>query len=438
MFAAVLLAAAFAQIVLSVPANVVNPLAQAAFQFIAYETADDLFAIVALENIPPTTVFFTDKAVNGYGGTLPKGSSVEGTLKWVVDSEIKAGTVVVFQAPDKATHGTLSSSSTITKRWAENFDLTSAQDDDDDDSIVAFQGTDIQFTNIIAAITWNLDELGEIPDNLCLAGSCKVVTTSNNKKRWAPQGPPSGQYIGPRSGLQEFSDYVPVISNFATNWTPNQDLTFKFMEKFSRRKRQVPIIITPFTSIASVSGDPHVKGAHGIKFDFNGVGGANYTLVSAPGFEITMQLATTGPDVRYMTRMALLFRGTSVVLRPMSLKFRVAELKQHFDALGVKTTFSDWRMSVELCPGHTITFTAMHAIDGSQVNFLDVGLDVPGCHNAYGGILGQTYQCKYATEKFVWLEGDVATEEKFRIPELTTTTGAYAPDGKCADEQEYR
>jgi hypothetical protein len=60
---------------------------------------------------------------------------------------------------------------------------------------------------------------------------------------------------------------------------------------------------------------------------------------------------------------------------------------------------------------------------------------VPGCHNSYGGLLGQTYQCKYAKEKFNWSRD---REEEFRIATLDTPSGSYSPTVSCANEDEYR
>jgi hypothetical protein len=428
-------------------APVQNQLPQGAIAFTAYDNfglsnsnGGDLFAIVALQAlVAPTEIFFTDREFAGTGSCsiLANSNPNDGALKWTISTNIPAGTVVAFLAEDgpgtnlQVTHGTLD-------RVGSNFFNMG----NNGDQIVAYQGSVDYPTVVLAAIdTFSPKANTELSAACCPPTTCLIRAVNPTADGYSNNFKFAAQYAGFRTGLPTFDDYRLPLNDFAANWNSNQ-IAFGPFAVTKARKRQstvvTQLVVTPFSSLASVSGDPHVVGAHGIKFDFNGVAGGNYTLVSAPGFEITMQLAQTGPEVRYMTSMALLYRGTSVVIKPMKLKWRVAELQKHFDALNVKTTFGDWTMSVELCAGHTIKFTAMHSIDGSDLNFLDVALDVPGCHDAYGGILGQTYQCKYATEKFVWVEGDVATEEMFRIPELTTTTGAYKPDGKCADEQEYR
>jgi hypothetical protein len=50
-------------------------------------------------------------------------------------------------------------------------------------------------------------------------------------------------------------------------------------------------------------------------------------------------------------------------------------------------------------------------------------------------LLGQTYQCKYAKEKFNWSRD---REEEFRVATLETASGSYSPSIDCAHEDEYR
>jgi hypothetical protein len=81
-----------------------------------------------------------------------------------------------------------------------------------------------------------------------------------------------------------------------------------------------------FVTSVTVSGDPHLAGAHGIKFDVYGKPAANYSLVVAPAFEINMQLANNGPEMRFMTAMAVLYQGKSFVITPWTVKTNSAEL----------------------------------------------------------------------------------------------------------------
>jgi hypothetical protein len=71
-----------------------------------------------------------------------------------------------------------------------------------------------------------------------------------------------------------------------------------------------------FVSAVTASGDPHLAGAHGITFDVFGKPAANYSLLVAPAFEVNMQLADRGPEMRFMTSMAVLYQGKSFVITP--------------------------------------------------------------------------------------------------------------------------
>jgi hypothetical protein len=127
-----------------------------------------------------------------------------------------------------------------------------------------------------------------------------------------------------------------------------------------------------------------------------------------------MQLADRGPENRFMTSMAVLYKGKSFIITPWTVKTNSAELIAHFEALGGKVNIDtpNWIITIELCSQHTISFATRNS-DG--INFLNFAARVPGCHNAYGGLLGQTYQCKYAREKFEWSR---EREEAFRVATL--------------------
>jgi hypothetical protein len=180
-------------------------------------------------------------------------------------------------------------------------------------------------------------------------------------------------------------------------------------------------------------GDPRIGGAHGITFDVYGEPAASYSLLVAPAFEVNMQLADRGPENRFMTAMAVLYQGKSFVITPWTVTSS-AELIAHFEALGAKVNIDtpNWIITIELCAQHTISFATRNS-DG--INFLNFEVRIPGCHNAYGGLLGQTYQCKYAHEKFEWSR---EREEAFRVATLETASGMYSPVATCAQEDEYR
>ena len=64
-------------------------------------------------------------------------------------------------------------------------------------------------------------------------------------------------------------------------------------------------------------------------------------------------------------------------------------------------------------------------------------MSVPGCHDAYGGALGQTYRCEYVhgQKPFVWSS---AQEESFRVASLATPSGAYSATADCMHEDEFQ
>ncbi|MBT9557514.1 MAG: hypothetical protein IV100_15845, partial [Myxococcales bacterium] len=155
------------------------------------------------------------------------------------------------------------------------------------------------------------------------------------------------------------------------------------------RKRAPPVTATSalaFLLAAGAGGDPHLVSAEGLKFIFNGIANAVYALFTSPVVDINMQLAATGPTERYMTEMGIVFRGKNVTITPWFGK-RKSELTEFFESLGATVEFHGPSMTVEFCNDHVATFAAMHTLHGAKINYLDVAISVPGCHDAYGGAL---------------------------------------------------
>jgi hypothetical protein len=223
------------------------------------------------------------------------------------------------------------------------------------------------------------------------------------------------------TGVTNVDDEAIQISARLGDLLPGASTTFTFFIGFNENTG------------ASAVGDPHLVGAHGIKFDVFGAPGANYSLLVAPAFEVNMQLAKRGPELRFMTAMAVLYRGKSFTITPWTAKAKRAELIAHFESFGSKVSIKDDRIiTIELCTGHTVSFATLHIERNIYMNFR---MEVPGCHDSYGGLLGQTYQCKYATEKFEWSRN---REDEFRVATLDTASGSYSPTVSCANEDEYR
>ena len=187
------------------------------------------------------------------------------------------------------------------------------------------------------------------------------------------------------------------------------------------------------------NGDPHLVGAHGEHYEFFGQPGAVYTLFSTPQFVLNMQLWDKGPNDRYIERLALIFRNVTHVFSTAAFHPKKFEqkLNREFEPVGGKAHLSPNRIELELCEGHKVEI--VHGVALAQKNVgdiyhLDVAVTVPGCHDAYGGALGQTYQCRYATggDRFVWSQSHKA-EETFRVKSLSAKTGAFARDAPCHD-----
>ena len=190
-----------------------------------------------------------------------------------------------------------------------------------------------------------------------------------------------------------------------------------------------------------LSNDPHLVGAMGLNYDFDGASTGNYTLFSAPQFQVNMRLSDDdGPSTRFITHLAILYRVETLLFNTdtMSQSFRDNLEESLIRGEGNLLSWSPWQIKMELCPGYFITVSQMHTIepwlahaDGSPWYYLDVEISVPNCDNSYDGALGQTYKCGYVSgrKEFVWSH---AQEESFRIPTLPTPTGLFQVDSKCS------
>lgn len=182
-------------------------------------------------------------------------------------------------------------------------------------------------------------------------------------------------------------------------------------------------------------GDPHLVGPEGVKYTFGGTANGTYALFTAPAFVVNMQLAATGPANRFMTRVGVVLGGEAVTITPQ-LRHNAAALSKFFEAHGANVSFSGSALTATLCNDHVLTIEARYA-PWAKLNFLNVAVSVPGCHDAYGGALGQTYRCEYVSgaKPFVWSR---ALEESFRVKSLATPSGTYSPTADCAHEDEFQ
>jgi hypothetical protein len=193
--------------------------------------------------------------------------------------------------------------------------------------------------------------------------------------------------------------------------------------------------------VGTGNADPHFAGANGVKFVFDGQSNGVYNVFSATQFQVNMLLAADGPKARFMTKFGVVFRN-------VTMHFGVSRYRQaYLDLLSkqlarfdAQVKYNGWQVTLDLCPGHTIVISQMHVNskqrpwlahdDGSVFYYLDIEVRVPHCSDAFGGVLGQTYQCKLVDQKDKF-EFDHATEESFRVKSLDSLHDLFDAHAPC-------
>jgi len=198
-------------------------------------------------------------------------------------------------------------------------------------------------------------------------------------------------------------------------------------------------------------GDPHFVGPNGETFDFNGQSGAAYTLLSSARYTINMQLDDLAPGhARFMTKFGIVVGGASVVLDTVRHNANyIAGLNKKLSLAGAKASYgktakgdNTFQTVIDVCAGQRIIVTQKRTTPvtekkmnlNSTLHYLDFELDIAGCHDEFGGVVGQLHQCKYATTKFVW---DPKSEESFRVPTLTTPSSSSSKDAPCLASHQF-
>jgi len=223
-------------------------------------------------------------------------------------------------------------------------------------------------------------------------------------------------------------------------------LTFSFLGKRGNPGFLNLASAGTFSGPGSMIGDPHIQGPlpHQ-KFDFKGQPNGIYTLVSSPHFVINVRLAAKGPEARFINELALNIGDTSITFNTYQQDSEnVNRLNKLLTPLGGAASYgaSEFDTLINLCPGHSVKIAQMKTTPGSEkvhglnetMFYLDVELDVPGCHDEFGGILGHLYQCQYLSQEFVW---DASSEETYRVPTLATASGKFSPSAKCYPPREF-
>lgn len=149
---------------------------------------------------------------------------------------------------------------------------------------------------------------------------------------------------------------------------------------------------------------------------------ANYSLFVTPSYEINVRLGRSGPELRYMTHMAVLYQGTSFIMDAWTVKNREVEMVRHFQGIGAKIEIDGWAIQLEIC-GDKLRFTSMHSTDQTNINFLGFDARVNVCQETYDGVLGRMYQCKYVIQKFQ-LTRDIVDE--YVVGTLETPTRQFS------------
>jgi hypothetical protein len=185
-------------------------------------------------------------------------------------------------------------------------------------------------------------------------------------------------------------------------------------------------------SIGGLCGDPHFFGAFGASFNFKGKANSDYAMFTTPHFALNIHTAGEGPDMHFITEAGVLFRNVSLTFTTIthSASF-VANLNKQLAAVGGRATaLSKYKTLLSFCDGDQVIVSQMVTLHEPKFYYLDLKVSAVGCSDSYGGILGQTYQCKYATgkEKFVF---DTTSEDSFRIKSVVAQSGAFDSSAKC-------
>ena len=171
-----------------------------------------------------------------------------------------------------------------------------------------------------------------------------------------------------------------------------------------------------------------------------------------------MHLMNGGPKSRFMDRVGVRFRNATFVFDTAAFRARKlqAQVSEALEPVGGHADVQPFNVKLELCDGHRVHIRQMKTLlwqhaDGTgffphsrnagpgamPMHFfhLDVSVQVPGCHNAFDGALGQTYQCRFAPEHggSETFRFDHAQEETFRLDSLLAPSGAFDADAPCLD-----
>jgi len=158
-----------------------------------------------------------------------------------------------------------------------------------------------------------------------------------------------------------------------------------------------------------------------------------------------MQLAKDGPNIKYMVAAGVVF-GNQYAYFDIDRAFDavyLADLARKVALVGGRVRGSKMKVDIELCAGHIISIEHVRQVNQAQalkgidahVDYLNIGVVAPGCHDSFNGPLGLTFNCKYGRgAKFEW---SITKEESFRVPSLDTPSGLFSRQFNCIDDVEF-
>eukprot|EP01108_Squamamoeba_japonica_P000432 TRINITY_DN1132_c0_g1_i3.p1 TRINITY_DN1132_c0_g1~~TRINITY_DN1132_c0_g1_i3.p1 ORF type:complete len:172 (-),score=50.01 TRINITY_DN1132_c0_g1_i3:59-574(-) len=150
-----------------------------------------------------------------------------------------------------------------------------------------------------------------------------------------------------------------------------------------------------------------------------------------------MQLMAQGPKDKFID--ALFVHVRNVTLRFDTGTYKADKMqarinKQLAGVADARVVVGPHHSEIELCDGHRIVILQRvdtDVLDHKRRKFyhLDVKIEVPGCHNDFGGILGETYRCD---GEFKW---DRSREESFhvRTGHDVSKGSKFSPSAPCHD-----
>ena len=93
---------------------------------------------------------------------------------------------------------------------------------------------------------------------------------------------------------------------------------------------------------------------------------------------------------------------------------------------------NEYSIELTFCEGHSLFIDSRlyhPTAKTSGFAYVNLRVHVPGCHEEFDGVLGQTYKCSLnAKDAFLFEEAD---EDSFVVPSLHSSFGAFNATASC-------